>query len=72
MRIPEDTLNSHIEYCVREYVRLERDRGILLDHWFGGLSYYELSEKYAVSDTTVKRVILKLGDTVLLRASKMT
>lgn len=71
MKIPADTLNSNIEYCIREYVRLERDRGILHDFWFGGLSYYELAEKYNTSNTTVNRVLRK-GDAILLRASKMT
>lgn len=69
--IPPDALNSNIEYCIAEYVRLERDRDMLRDHWFRGLSFYELGDKYGVSLTLVKRV-MRDGDSILLRAAKMT
>ena len=68
--IPPDALNSNIEYCIAEYVRLERDRDMLRDHWFRGLSFYELADKYGVSLTLVKRV-MRDGDSILLRAAKM-
>lgn len=68
--IPPDVLNSNIEYCIAEYVRLERDRSMLRDHWFCGLSYYELADKYGVSLTLVKRV-MRDGDDILLRAARM-
>lgn len=69
--IPENVRNGNIEYCISEYVRLERDRDILRDHWFGGLSFMALSEKYKISDDTVKRVIYGQGDKILIKAAKM-
>lgn len=68
--IPDEITNSSIEYCISEYVRLERDRAILIDHWFGGLSFMALAEKYQLSETAIKRVIYDEGDKVLLRADK--
>lgn len=68
--IPDDVPNSRIEYCIAEFVRLERDRAILRDHWFGGLSFMALVEKYDISLTAVKSIIYGEGDKVLLRAQK--
>ncbi len=68
--IPEDTLNSRIETCIEEYVRLRRDRDILREHWFGGKSFKELSDIHKMSMEGVKKVIYGIGDKILLRASK--
>ena len=69
--IPDDTLNSNIEYCIDEYVRLTRHREMLRDKWFGGLSLEQVAEKYGISVTATKTVIYDTGDKILLRASKM-
>lgn len=69
--IPEDVLNSSVEYCINEYVRLIRDREILRDHWWGGMSFMALAEKYKLSLTAVQKIIHSKGDKVLLRAAKM-
>ena len=69
--IPDDVLNSHVEYCINEYVRQLVHRDMLRDRWFGGLSLERLAEKYDISVTAVKDVIYGIGDKVLLRASKM-
>lgn len=71
MKIDDDILNSNIEYCIDEYVRLKRDRQMLRDKWFEGLSLKELADKYDISETAVKKVIYGKGDTILYRASKM-
>lgn len=68
--IPEDVPNSAIMHCIAEYVRLERDREVLRDHWFGGLSFTALTEKYDLSLTAVKNIIYGVGDKILLRAQK--
>jgi Mor family transcriptional regulator len=68
--IPEDLLNSSILLCIAEYVRLERDREILRDHWFKGLSFMALAEKYDLSLNGVKKIVYGQGDKVLLRAAK--
>ena len=69
--IPEETLNSNIEYCINEYVRLTRHRDMLRDKWFGGLSLEQIAEKYRISVTATKTVIYDIGDKILLRASTM-
>lgn len=70
-KIDNNTLNSNIEYCIDEYVRLKRDRQMMRDKWFEGLSLKELADKYDMSETAVKKVIYKKGDEILYRASKM-
>ena len=70
-KIDNDTLNSNIEYCIDEYVRLKRDRQMMRDKWFEGLSLKQLADKYDMSETAVKKVIYKKGDEILYRASKM-
>ena len=69
--IPPDTLNSNINYCIDEYVRLIIHRDMLRDKWFNGYSSTELANKYQVSDQTVKNVIYGIGDDILIRASNM-
>lgn len=71
-KINEDTLNSHIEYCIDEYVRLKRDRQMMRDKWFEGLSLKELCDKYNISDTAVKKVIYGQGDKILYKAYDMS
>ena len=68
--IPPDIPNSAVEHCISEYVRNERDRDILRDHWFRGASFTQLAEDYNLSLTAVKRIIYGVGDAVLLRAAK--
>lgn len=69
--IDEDTLNSNIEYCINEYVRLMRHRDMLRDKWFIGLSLEQVAEKYGISVTAAKSVIYDIGDKILFRASTM-
>lgn len=67
--IPEDALNSNIEYCIEEYVRNIEHREMLRESWFQGKSFEKIAEEHRVSTTTVKNVIYGLGDKVLLKAS---
>ncbi len=46
MKIDEDTLNSSINYCIDEYVRLEEERDILRERWFKGMSIKELADSH--------------------------
>lgn len=69
--IPADTLNSNINYCIDEYVRLVDHREMLRDKWFHGLTLDALSQKYDVSVQTVKNVIYGIGDDILIKASNM-
>lgn len=69
--IDENILNSHIEYCIEEYVRKYEHRRMLREKWFEGCSLDELDEKHSMSVTSVKSVIYGIGDKILLRASEM-
>lgn len=68
--IPEDVTNSRLELLIDEYVRYRRDREILKEHWFGGLSFMALAEKHDMSLTAIKDIIYRQGDKVLMRAEK--
>lgn len=70
--IPEDTLNSAVQYCIDEYVRLEQHREMLRDKWFRGLTIQAIAIEYKTSETAVKNVIYGVGDKVLIRALKMS
>ena len=63
-------MNSRINLCIDEYVRLKRDREILRKHWFEGMSFKELSNEYNLTVEAMKRIIYGIGDAILLRASK--
>lgn len=69
--IPEDVLNSCVEFCIDEYVRLVKHRSMLRDKWFQGLSLEQIAEKYGLSLTATKSIIYGIGDPILARARKM-
>lgn len=69
--IPPETLNSNINYCIDEYVRLVVHRDMLRDKWFHGATFEKLAEKYGVTVQTAKNVVYDIGDPILVRASKM-
>lgn len=69
--IPPDTLNSNINYCIDEYVRLETHRDILRDKWFRGMSFEKIAQEYSISVQAAKNVVYDIGDPILLRASNM-
>lgn len=71
MKIPEDTLNSNINYCIDEYVRLIEHRQILREKWFDGITIEELASRHKLSETRIKEILYKQGDKILIRASKM-
>lgn len=67
--IPKEALNTSIERLIREYVRLERDRDILYDHWFRGQSFQALAERHDLSVTAIKKIVYNIGDPILLMAA---
>lgn len=71
MKIPKSTLNGAIEYCIDQYVRLYRDRNILREKWFHGLSFNEIANKYHLSEESIKKIVYGIGDEILLRATAM-
>ena len=70
-KIPESVTNSNLNFCINEYVRLEKHRDMLRDKWFMGLTLEQIAEKYEISDTQTKNIIYGIGDKVLLKATKM-
>lgn len=70
--IPDFVRNSAVELCIDEYVRLERDRELLRDHWFRGLSFKALAQKYDIAENTVKNIIYGPGERVLRLAEKIS
>ena len=70
-KIPENVTNSNLNFCINEYVRLEKHRDMLRDKWFMGLTLEQIAEKYEISDTQTKNIISGIGDKVLLKAAKM-
>lgn len=70
-KIPDDVTNTNLNFCINEYVRLEKHRDMLRDKWFIGLTLEQIAEKYEISDTQTKNIIYGIGDKVLLKAAKM-
>ena len=71
-QIPEDALNSAVQYCIDEYVRFEHHRQMLRDKWFKGSTIEMIAQEYHMSETAVKSVIYGIGDKILIRALKMS
>lgn len=69
--IPEDVLNSCVEFCIEEYVRLRKHRAMLRDKWFEGYTLEEIAEKYGITPAATKKVIYGIGDKILARARDM-
>lgn len=72
MKIDDDILNSAIEYCIDEYVRLIEHREMLREFWFHGMTIAGIAEKHNISETSVKKVLYNTGDKILLRADKIS
>jgi hypothetical protein len=72
VKIDDDILNSKIEYCIDEYVRLVEHRDMLREFWFLGLTIAQISAKHNKSETRVKNVLYDIGDKILLRADKLS
>jgi DNA-binding NarL/FixJ family response regulator len=72
VKIDDDILNSAIEYCIDEYVRLIEHREMLREFWFKGMTISGIAEKHNISETSVKKVLYNIGDKVLLRADKIS
>lgn len=70
-KIPEDTLNSNIEYCINEYVRVREHQDILRERWFEELTLKEISDKHHICVDSVKKIVYGTGDKILSRASKL-
>ena len=70
-KIPDDVTNTNLNFCINEYVRIDKHKDMLRDKWFMGLTLEQIAEKYEISDTQTKNIIYGIGDKVLLKAAKM-
>ena len=71
MKIPEEVLNSNIEFCINEYVRLYEHRDMLRERWFYGKTLEQIAEEHCLSVTQVKNIIYTVADKILIKASQM-
>ena len=62
--------NSKIVEATCEYVKGTQNREIILDRYIELLTFEQLAEKYDLSVSTVKRIVYKYGDKVLIEAEK--
>lgn len=72
MKINDNILNSNIEYCIDEYVRIIEHRDILREKWFEGYTLDQLAGKYHKSLTAIKTIVNGTGDKILSKAAKMS
>ena len=70
-KIPDNVTNTNLNFCINEYVRIEKHKDMLRDKWFMGLTLEQIAEKYEISETQTKNIIYGIGDKVLLKAAKM-
>ena len=62
--------NSSIIEAAYEYVKGEKNREIIVDRYIELLTFEKLAEKHDLSVSTVKRIVYKYGDKVLIEAEK--
>lgn len=56
--------NSRLREIVEEYVHHERDRAILIRKHCDHRTYEQLAEEFELSDSQIKRIILKHSSTI--------
>ena len=69
-KIPKETYNSDLSYCINEFVRNVEHRKMLRDWWFHGETLEGLAGKYHISLTSVKQIIYEEGDPIILKATQ--
>ena len=65
MRINIERYNlprSEIQYLIDQWIFNARDRAILADRLFNGITYERLAEKYDLSTQHVKNIVYKAMD----------
>lgn len=62
--------NSCIFEAAYEYVKGMKNREIIIDRYIELLTFEQLAEKHDLSVSTVKRIVYKYGDKVLIEAEK--
>lgn len=50
---------SEVEHLIDEWIRSERDRGILKRRWLDGVTYEKLAEEFDMSVRQIKNVVYR-------------
>lgn len=66
-----DLSRSDIEWLIREYCFVARDRDILYSRWLDGLTFEEIAAKHDISVRQAKNIIRKNRENVLLHVDRL-
>lgn len=66
-----DLSRSEIEWLIREYCFVARDREILYSRWVDGLTFEEISKKHDISERQAKTIIRKNRERVLSHVNRL-
>lgn len=66
-----DLSRSEIEWLIREYCFVARDREILYSRWLDGLTFEEIATKHAISERQAKTIIRKNRERVLSHIDRL-
>lgn len=61
----DDLPISKIEHLIDEWIRSERDRGILKRRWLDGITYDRLAEEFDLSVRQTKNIVHKSENIIL-------
>ena len=60
----EQWTNSHFREITEEYIHSERDRRLLIRRFCDNNTVEQLAEEFELSDSQIKRIILKHSSTI--------
>lgn len=66
-----DLSRSEIEWLIREYCFVARDREILYSRWLDGLTFEEIARKHEISVRHAKTIIRKNRESVLMHVNQL-
>lgn len=66
-----DLSRSEIEWLIREYCFVAREREILYSRWLDGLTFEEISAKHGISERQAKTIIRKNRERVLSHVDRL-
>lgn len=66
-----DLSRSEIEWLIREYCFVSRDREVLYSRWLDGLTFDEIAEKHFISVRQAKNIVRKNRETVLSHIDRL-
>lgn len=66
-----DLSRSEIEWLIREYCFVAKEREILYSRWLDGLTFEEISAKHGISERQAKTIIRKNRERVLSHVDRL-